>query len=103
MPRGKKSQRNRDLRERDAHARTFRRSAHESPITFAAFRSATVAAGLRALGQALLLKRDLLGEASQAHGELSAFNAGRSQLPLRGSSGIGLTAAPDSLLGLPFG
>lgn len=55
------------------------------------------------MGEALRKERDLLGEASQAHGELSAFNAGRSQLPLRGSSGMGLEAAPDSLLGLPFG
>jgi hypothetical protein len=59
-------------------------------------------AGLRTYGLTFF-ERDLLCAASQADiTQSQCQGAGRSRLPLRGSSGFGFKAAPDSLLSLPI-
>jgi hypothetical protein len=60
---------------------------HESPTVFVALH-ATIRAGLRTLGRGVVC-RCLLGTASQARERAQCRGAGRSRLPLRGSSGVG--------------
>jgi hypothetical protein len=89
---------------RECMHRSFRRPTHESPTAVRPASRETAAAGLRAHGQAIFGEenRYLVGALPKLKDQLSASNAVRSQLPLRGSSGLGLATAPDSLLILPL-
>jgi hypothetical protein len=84
--------------------RSFRRPTHESPTAVRPALRETAAAGLRAHGQAISGEenRCLVGALPKLKDQLSASNTVRSQLPLRGSSGMGLATSPDSLLILPL-
>jgi hypothetical protein len=79
-------------RVRSAYASSFRYPTHGSPTAVRCTYGAAAAAGLRALGQALsLTKVQSTGRGFPSSWRAQCFNAGRSQLPLRGSSRIGLS------------
>jgi hypothetical protein len=79
-------------RVRSAYARSFRYPTHGSPTAVRCTYGAAAAAGLRALGQALFSRKvQSTGRGFPSSWRAQCFNAGRSQLPLRGSSRIGVS------------